>query len=276
MWKTFSSGVDWFTTTAGKDSDEIGALDDLGLELLSESLKEAHQIHKQNIEGYQGTRMGSVFVGFRNDGMMLQVTGGAAHQAAGRLKERVPNAKLSRIDFEITVQGEDGDEHHARRLYREIDAKDFRTPKGRRFSAEVKHRPRRGDTLYVGSPTSDRYGRVYNKTAEQRGKVAPNLWRYEVEHHRKPAQKAWAAFCASDSPTSITRDVVVATFEDKGLDMSFVDNSTPHRLPTSYEPTDDERRLEWLSSHVSKTVRQLEDRLGAEAVAKALGLKFRP
>jgi DNA relaxase NicK len=273
MWKTWSAGVDWVTATSKPGSPHEDGLVAVSLDAISDNVREGHSERLVRRLGYDGVQAGSVFIGQRDDGLMVQAGGAASHRLAMKLKEVVPDVKITRLDFEVTVQGAEAEPHRARAAYKTLEAASFRTAEERQVSCQLIHRPRHGDTLYIGSRTAARFSRIYDKTAEQRGQVAPNLWRYEVEQKRKTARDAWAAWCEADSPTRLALNVVVATFQAQGLDMDFVEHSEPQRLPSSYEPTDDERRMAWLKTHVSRTAQRMADVHGSEAVAKALGLK---
>jgi DNA relaxase NicK len=190
------------------------------------------------------------------------------------LKEVNPNAKITRLDYELTVQGDEEDPNVARRLYKALEKVDFRPKGGRQTSCQLVFSPKRGSTIYIGARSSAGFCRIYDKSLEQRGKIAPRLWRYEGEYKRTLATSGWEAFCESSDTVGLARDVVVATMQSKGVDMDFVENAEPRRLPSRYEPTDDARRLEWLASHVSKTAQRLCATQGRHAVANALGISL--
>jgi hypothetical protein len=273
VWKTYSSGVDWVTTTAPLHSDECDKTEDLALTTLSEQLRDGHRMRPQKRLQFDGLATPHVFVGRSTTHQMVQVSGGIAHRFALRLREEVKNARVTRLDFEATLRDKIPDEKRAREAFKAAEAKDFRTPSGRQVVADIKCRPRCGDTLYIGARTSDRFGRFYNKSAESGGTLEDGLWRCECEQKGKIAPLSWSAFCESESPSQLAFNVVKATFQDWGFAFDLPDEGEVVRLPTVYEATDEERTERWFREMISSTAQKIEERRGAGYVEKLLGLK---
>lgn len=67
--------------------------------------------------------------------------------------------------------------------------------------------------------------------------------------------------------------IVKAEFEGHGVDMAFVESATGIEMPSSYEPTSEEKKLGWLENHVRSSVLWLIERGKRDDVIKALGLQ---
>jgi DNA relaxase NicK len=273
MWKTWSAGVDWITATAKPGSPREDAVVSVALEALSQNVREGHTERLQSRLGYRGVQAAGVFLGQRHDGVMLQASGSVAHRVALRLREVDHKVKVTRLDFEVSLQDGSGTSNPVTAALEASEkARSAETGK-RQGSYQLVRDHRRGSTFYAGSRASPRFGRIYDKSAEQRGKIEPNIWRWEIEHKGIVARRNWSAFVDAESPVRLAGAVVRATFDSKGIPMPEFDDGTEQRLVSTYEPTDTERQFAWLKTHVARTAQKLAETHGAERVATALGLK---
>src|ERR1051325_2372516 len=85
----------------------------------------------------------------------------------------------SRIDYCVTVQDDQAvirpDEDYWEQYQAPNNWRGAVADLGRRQSKAG------APTVELGSRSSPRYVRVYNKTAESRGEYPPNCWRWEIE-----------------------------------------------------------------------------------------------
>ncbi len=273
MWKTHSAGVDWLTTTSQINTKECEKSEDVALTTLSEALRDGHKLKPQNRLGFSGMGAGHVFVGRSSTHQMVQVGGNVAHRFALRLREENEDAKVTRIDFEVTLRDDQEDERRARAAFKALEEKDFRTAQGRQTVASIISRPRNGDTLYIGSRVSESYCRFYNKSLESGGALGNGLWRCEREQKGATARMAWEAFCVSGAPTELCYNVVKAAFQDAGFCYELPDQGEVVRLETIRDVTDDERQQRWFREMISRTAQEQEARHGEGHVERLLGLK---
>ena len=127
----------------------------------------------------------------------------------------------------------------------------------------------------VGSRTSRRYTRVYDKGVEQ-GTHEPGIWwRYELEAKRDLAAGLWAELCSADDPTAWCVGCCARSSYSSGLRWpSFLSRSqaplppVPQRIPPDVEAT-----LEWLRKTVRPATARLSLAVPTEVLLAALGLQ---
>lgn len=133
-----------------------------------------------------------------------------------------------------------------------------------------------GQTLYVGARQSDAFGRLYDKSAQSGKGELGELWRYEVELKAGIAKKAFADLLSLTGGKSNIDGSICATvydwFDRRQVPPIFRRNSVvPIGLKVVAEETSEERKVLWLKTQVSPTVRQLI-LSGNREVLSALGI----
>ncbi len=268
MW---DSAIDWITATARCGEKESEILEDIALSALGRMQQAGHTLQRRSYEGYIGLSCGSVFFGSREDGCCARVSGSPAHPFACELAEQCPSVNVSRIDLQNTIKSDTDVPTHARDVLTMIEAAHKKSGSKRALNFEFKHRKNKGDCLWIGSRTSSRFFRIYDKTREQDGLVPPNLWRYEVEFKGKQAAQIWRTMVQTKCSPKVITDIVVAGFLLKGVDLSWIEQAEPRRLPSSYQKTDIERKLQWIERNVSRTSKELIDAGYEDQLRKWLG-----
>jgi hypothetical protein len=142
--------------------------------------------------GFKGISKEGVFVGYRHydDRILVQGIGSAANRAILIFSERSKGKKQSvaRFDAQVTFIVDDAD--------RTIM---FASPKKRYRSMRITSVNERGETLYIGSPTSAYRLRVYNKTAQ--ANISPERGeyiRFEITFRNSLADTAYKAYLEGD------------------------------------------------------------------------------
>jgi len=143
---------------------------------------------KLAFRGFQGMSKEGVFIGYRpyDDRAIVQGIGSAADRAVIIFSERSKSKKRSvaRFDAQVTFAIDDAD----RTIL-------FASPKRRYKSMRVSQINDRGETLYVGSPTSAYRLRVYNKTAQANIKPDNGEYiRFEITFRNSLADSAYEAY----------------------------------------------------------------------------------
>jgi len=138
--------------------------------------------------GFRGLSKEGVFVGYRDydDRIIVQATGFSANRGILIFQERSRGKKASvaRFDAQVTFAIDDAD--------RTIM---FTGPKKRYKSMRISSLNERGETLYVGSPTSAYRLRVYNKTAQ--AGIKPEIGeyiRFEITFRNTLADATYKAY----------------------------------------------------------------------------------
>lgn len=270
--QVYDSGVDWLTLSfpAGNEHlDRAMRRSELALQALSGGME---NIKESCWQGYAGFQSYGYFSGIREDGLIIRASGREAKLAEKICREESWDARCTRLDLQVTCKVDREADDFGERVQSQVAAAEAAIPKQRQknLAAYKVRGASSGGT--IGSRTSERYSRFYDKTAEQRGKVEPGLWRFEVEFKGQQARLMYKMLMQAASGRWLALSVVKTTFELHGVDMGWIGASEPLELPSTYRQNDDERRLNWLKSHVSKTVAELIERGHKEQVLEALGL----
>jgi hypothetical protein len=142
--------------------------------------------------GFKGLSQEGVFIGYRDydDRVIVQGIGSSANRAVLIFQERSRGKKSSvaRFDAQVTFEIDDAD--------RTIM---FASPRKRYKSMRITSVGERGETLYVGSPTSAYRLRIYNKTAQSGIKPEKGEYiRFEVTFRNTLADSAYNAYLEGD------------------------------------------------------------------------------
>lgn len=268
------SGFDWMTCTAkrGIRADALHAHASLLLE------KQAERGNKMKLVrwgGYHGKSSGGVRFGVRHDGCILVLSSAAA---AAHTIESIPFAdNVSRIDLQVTCFDASQQAERAHMGYYSMLEAPRR--RGRPPSASLRLNSGGGQTLYAGSRSSDKVGRLYDKGIEQKTAPAGTYWRFEVEYKREEALQLAVAAIERQLDDAIIAALVVDYFAQRGVPApachediaAFIDG---HRATLEFDGlTDADRTLRWLTDCVRQSVRRLIDSGRLSDVVRALGLE---
>lgn len=268
--ETHSIGVDyWRITTADVDAKRrllmIWAKRRQQLEVLGDKLK------KGGMQGFQGERVGPLFVGRKDEMLMLQASGSLADE----LFSEVPWAAVhcTRLDVQCTVKTS----HYAPLLAAYLgDARaDPFLAKGKEPhpTQNLHVGYGKGDTLYIGSRMSPRFGRVYDKQLESQDERYMGCWRYEVEYKDPVADQVVKYLLQEQNRARAVQEVCKGQFDEWGVEMPsgvpgvLVAGSIGRRV------YDSERALNWLRTQVAPTVDRLLGTVDLDTVMESLGLK---
>lgn len=179
---------------------------------------------------------------------------------------------VSRIDIKVDCRLDKANEELALEYYNYILEHNHR---GRKYSIVMTKQG--GQTLYVGARASDQFGRLYDKSAEERSDVLGKIWRYEVEFKKQKA-KAIAdelAKRANIQPIEMFSQDIVATvydwFDERVVPPVFRRNGQAI-LGVKAEIDAKMGKMLWLRKQVSPSVRSLLNRGCGQDVIEALGL----
>jgi hypothetical protein len=142
--------------------------------------------------GFRGINKDGIFIGYReyDDRVMVQGIGSSANRAVLIFQQRSSgkNYSVARFDAQVTFAIDDAD--------RTIT---FCSPRKRYKSMRISSISERGETIYVGSPTSSYRLRVYNKTAQSGLKPEKGEYiRFEITFRNTLADSAYKAYLSGD------------------------------------------------------------------------------
>lgn len=223
-------------------------------------------------QGYTGWQVGQVCVGERPDGSIVRLTGKAAHDWAS---DGLPTGhNISRLDIALTVWGV-SDQSRQIALH-SVSADQYRKSlQSRPFDVRLIDGFGKGDTLYVGSRTSEQFVRVYDKErAPNGGTEYKTALRYECECKEQLAHRAYSRCVGDGYSAASCLSVLAGLLARRGIDaLSTRGVQQSHIGVTELPVSSLESSLSWLEVQVKPTVSRLM-REGYELeVLTALGLQ---
>lgn len=259
------AGMDWLTAVS---RNEIGGrnLEELYRVREAEAVTVGFLPTFDQKYGYEGFRCGKLFFGRRGESSMLIVSSSDAQQLAQVIDWE--NCHATRIDLQVTSWRnyvENWAETQKAALENAIEANT-----GNKLPEPVLIVPRKGkgQTLAVGSRSSPRYGRLYDKGAESGDEYYASSWRYEVEYKGDAATHILRALRTARFGTDFILRSVAGQFDAWHISRTFNTQSPIRPAPLGKRRTDVQRKLDWLNKQVRGTVDKLRE-LGLELDALA-------
>lgn len=266
LFPVINCGVDWLTVTS-KRRGVSNALEDFGMAQLAKEKATDGQISVAKRMGYVGLTSSCLFVGNRPTDVMMQVSGPSCTPLA---REAIMlSTNVSRIDLQVTIWTE-GEACDLAKWTRDVllARRQGRVNEGG-FSL-ISSYPN-GDTLSINRRCSERFGRLYDKTAEASLGPPRLVWRYEVELKGKAARAQAGRLAQCGVHPQYVSKLVHAWYTEKGVQPAFSALSCEREpQPTVEPPTRDV--LTWFRESLSKTVAKAIRKHGRGVVLEALGL----
>lgn len=255
--ETLHAGIDWITLTMQRNADGYGEWRNKGIRELERIATKGYVIKPRGLLGYYGISCGNCFVGERDEDSMMQFTGYHADSAFDKVYRS--DAHISRIDMQVTVKTVERVQDVAKQAYSGATADNDSLPPSRRRKLTFIMGSDGGDTVYVGSPSSDQRGRIYNKEVQSEQPEFTRCWRYEVVYRNSIATTASATIYAHGSDhTRICQIAVASWFGKRGIDVNWFFSGILEPMPLIKTlPTDIEAKLRWLEIQVAPTIRLL-------------------
>lgn len=265
--KVLEARVDWLTATVGPGY-KGAILASRAADWQAKRCAEGYRLKEFRWSGYLGESVDGITWGQREDGSILRLSGEMAHRYHQTALTFASN--VSRIDVQVTVQTSDGFTNYAS-LANALVQDDNRVKNGMTRTSLIKSTPR-GTTSYIGSRSSDRYMRVYDKTAESDGAYPNYSWRYEVEYKKDRAFRvAQEVLRQKGSPEGI-RQIVEQAFANYRIAIPVPALPPGWRDAGIRQETNDERRLAWLQTSIRPMLSKLMEGIDKGTILEALGL----
>jgi DNA relaxase NicK len=180
---------------------------------------------------------------------------------------------ITRLDVQVTGKFDFDNAGYAKEAEAQALAALVREEKvGRRKVGSIRNNGS-GDTCAIGSRSSQRYLRSYDKTREQRHQVDENLWRWEVEYKYPLSTRIAEAIATLDEREPAIVALVADEFARKGVNVPWESDVGIEIPTTGVSATDDGRRLAWLFNQVRPVIGKLRPNVGLRAILVALGLE---
>jgi len=264
------SGVDWISATLGRDEidnqtwvyDALHALE--AVQALGNTYK------RRSMLGFDGWESGGCFVGSSETMHYAQFAGKYAHDAYLRLDH--PKVHVSRIDVQITVQYDTDLIKEGRYQYARAIHHNKGLPEHRRRKIHLYAGSDGADTVYVGSPSSDVRGRVYNKAKQSNEQAYERSWRYEVVYRNEYASNLYRRIVSeNDAASGFICQEVVAWYRERGITVLDVGYKHANPIAPPKQPTSDvARKLRWVKTQVVPTIRKLAELGYAEELMETI------
>lgn len=257
------SAVDWLSMSVNRPADAQRLLD--WRDGKFKELEDAGYAEKRySAHGYSYRSRGAVSVGVGPGSVLLQCSGSEAGASWRHCAQWATN--VSRVDLAVTARPDVATDALARSEYEA--ARGGQRGRGRRPKYTVIVAEDRGDTLYVGSRTSDQLGRLYDKGRESREEAYKGCWRWEVQYRRDVALSTVRALLPALREAETIAATVASWFRARGVSAAYHVGGDPLANKGTRAVPDDQRFLEWLRKSVQPRCRELVKRYGWRYVAE--------
>lgn len=253
------AGIDWLTVTLPNDAHGAAEWRNKGIRALEAIAKEGNVLKPRGMLGYYGVSSGNCFVGQRDADSMQQFTGYHADRFFDKLYRS--DAHISRIDLQVTVKTVERHANVAQEAYAAATIDNDSIPTARRRKLSLIVGSDGGDTAYIGSPTSDQRGRIYNKEIQSERPEYTRCWRYETVYRNAYAtQASGRVYAAGSSHSRLCTLMVAAWFAQRGVAVNWFFSGILEPQPLiKTKPTDIEAKLRWIETQVLPTIRYLNE-----------------
>lgn len=271
-----SAGLDYISLTMQNDNPNVVMWQEAALAYLKslESTLGGMQLSKRL--GYEGLSIGGSFVG-RRDRDTVSVFSGERAKVAYPLLYR-SDTHVSRVDVQVSYQFNVSASNVAEAARNAVERDNRKIGAARQRNATLIEDLRGGATCYVGTRTSEQFARIYNKEAESGEEAYARTWRYEVQLKNRLAQKLCEQLATNTySPEQHAMTFVKQWLRHRGVSAPWKAEAELLPLPRrEKEPTEHEKKLDWLRTQVRPALRSLLKYGLKDAILEALGLDDNP
>lgn len=252
-----SADIDWLTLTFKPDSPCVGDLQEYSMAVLLKHQFRGHTLKPNAAQGYHGNSSPNFHFGGRADGYMLRVSSDAAAEEFDSLRRFFKYGRCTRIDTKVDSIRSGSDGQFANRLRSQVLESATKKGKSRVPKLGIVEGFRIGNSLTLLSRNGSSFGRIYDKSAEARGRIIPNVTRAEVEWKAQKAGEVLAGLSKSKDRRASIERLNASFFASHGINEKWQKGIERVTLPTSYTPTDDERSLDYLKKQVKPMIDRL-------------------
>jgi len=270
------AGVDWLTLTRPHADDLNPAwADELKAIIRSDWFggQSGVDLNPWAWNGYSGEQFGPLSIGVRPDSVIVRCSGYASRYLLRGYWDM--HWKCTRIDLQATVrEGRDCDARIRVELGKVLGARSGK--EGRPVGVRHIQGYGAGDSLYVGSRSSPKFYRIYNKEAESGFATEyAGAVRYELEAKNGTAERTFWWLNDNRRHENGVLHLLDAALRDIGVDTLEGANYVPSEFwRVVPRETDAERQLAWLEKSVGPVVRKLAGQGLMLDVMQALGIRY--
>lgn len=245
------SGLDYITLTASSSQDSI-PLYARAVEFLNLEYRLGNRNRPISPNGYEGILCGHVFAGKQGDNVMVRVSGKLA--GAFFLDTVGLDVSCTRIDLQATYRLDEDDEKYGHKEQHKALA--ARRSSGKTHLGHIRHiiGNGAGDTTSVGSRSSSRYGRLYDKQRESDKDEYKCCWRYELELKKPLSDVIRNRLVQADLKEPVVLGTIKWQWGQWGFDVSFIDTKAQSLEGLPASSSDVDRKLEWIKRQVGPSM----------------------
>lgn len=261
-----TAGIDWATLTMRRDKPWSEIWAQRGYAAISAIAGGSERLTPANLLGYTGVRSEGCFVGSREDGYIAILASHHANEHWGTLV--YPGVHVSRLDVQITIRLSETVLSIAKDSYNGADSANSRLPATRRRKLYIISGSDGGDTLYIGAPSSNQRGRLYNKAVQSLEDEYKDCWRWEVMLRDELAHNCAEGIPPDASARSLWAiQFVRQWWRARGVTLPAIDIDEVEIKPIQRtKSTDDESTLAWLRNQVAPAITRLTARGYGETI----------
>lgn len=247
-------GCDWLRGTTSDSNKYMSMLALFEAAYIDDAARGAVR-RSRSMLGYDGESFEHGFIGSRNDGYMLQISGGLADEYLRQFLALDLN--ITRIDVQCTIQFEEYLGGYGKQELVNAEANRVQNPQ-EYSKAKLRLLDGRGegDTVQVGRRVSDKWGRLYDKEKESGQDIYERCWRYEIEYKGEPAKHV-AALIRKNCRPEVLGSIVATQFAKWGFDVSSLTTSRVQLFEYRRSSYDKDRTLSWFAKQVAPAVSKL-------------------
>lgn len=261
------AGVDWITATTPRDD---GALDfaSYAEALCEQQQRDGDKMEAWAFQGYRGWQCGPVRWGWGDHGALAAFSGPLANAAAATAATLARH--WSRVDYQVTVEDKRADIDPSTDYWDRAAA--IHTL-GQHYIPLTRLQNREsGNSITLGSRTSGKYLRCYDKTKESRGQYPEGCWRFELELKRENSEAEHRRWIQSHVPVSDQLALIKDVLGAYGLGVPFATTGIVEWPERFNRVRDADRILHWFEVQVAPSVQWVAQARGRDAVRKALNI----
>lgn len=251
------AGVDWLSATLPIDNDTSAHWKRACMAQLERIARDGNKVVERSLLGFTGHSVGNCFMGSNLTHTFAQFTGHHANDVFDSIYRH--DLHISRIDMQVSVTFDKMPLTLARKAYADANSQNETIPKHRRRKVNLIIGSDYGDTLYIGSPSSDQRARLYNKEVQSAVPEYERTWRYEcVLKNDYATEVCHSLYRERVRHLAYIASFCAAFFEKRGVTAPWAFQDEEDLLPIIKTlPTDVEKKLTWLASQVAPTIRYL-------------------
>lgn len=204
---------------------------------------------------------------------MFEARGAIANRAAQVMRGVGFHGNTARSDFQATIYGAQEVCPHPEELYDDFRRHQTQSKAFAGVNMEFKRPAKTAHTLYVGSPDSDCFIRIYDAGAKHPDRYPAGAIRFEMQTANEVARHYYTGMGNAASVPCYSTSVVMGKLMSWDIHQPWYTSDPPIEAFSGWKPTNDEQSLAWIAKFVASTIRRLIKKGFAPQLCEILGVK---